>query len=522
MNGAEALWRTLAGGGVDVCFTNPGTSEMHLVAALDAVTEVRGVLVLFEGVATGAADGFARIAGRPAATLLHLGPGLSNGLANLHNARRARTPVVSLVGDHARDHQRLDAPLQSDIASLARPVSGWHRASVSPEDVAADAAEAVAAAFGPPGQVATLVVPADCSWLETGGGAATVPPPRAARQVDDDVVASAAKALRSGGPAALLVGGRAGRRRGLEAAARVAAATGAALLGETLPSRLERGAGLPAPERLAYLPELAITRLSGLRHLVLVDAPAPVSFFAYPGLPGELVPPGCEVHSLGSPDEDVLGALESLADLVGAPAQVPEPLLSPARRPPLPSGALDAVKLGAVLGALLPEDAIVVDEGITAGIHVPDATAGCPPHDWLGLVGGAIGQGLPLATGAALAAADRPVVCLEADGSAAYTIQALWTQAREGLHVTTVLLDNRAYGILEFELARAGARGEGTRAREVLELSPPAIDFVALARGFGVPARRADTVEALVAAVREALDDPGPHLIQAVLPPGLG
>jgi acetolactate synthase I/II/III large subunit len=513
MNGAQALIRSLVDSDVEVCFTNPGTSEMHFVAALDTVPELRAVLGLFEGVVTGAADGYARMAGHPAATLLHLGPGLGNGLANLHNARRAATPVVNVVGDHATSHQPYDAPLASDIEGAARNVSGWIRASRRTADVGRDAAEAVAAALGPPGQVATLVLPADVSWLDGGRPAAPVPPrPRTA--VAEDVVEEVAKALRSGEPGALLLGGSAVREPGLRAAARVGAATGARLLCETFPARLERGAGLPAVERLGYLAEFTVAQLEGVRHLVLVDARAPVSFFAYPDKPSDLVPDGCRVHVLASSADDAPGALDALADVLGAGDADGHQAAS---RPDPPTGDLDAEAVANAVGALLPEGAIVSDEANTAGLWVPLATGGAPRHDWLTLCGGAIGQGLPLATGAAVACPDRPVLALEADGSAMYTLQALWTQAREGLDVTTVVFNNRSYAILNLELSRVGADAPGPKALDMLDLSRPDLDFVALARGMGVEAARATTADDLVEQLRRAFAEPGPHLIEAVL-----
>ena len=515
MNGARALLTTLVGAGVDTCFSNPGTSEMHFVAALDAVPEMRGVLTLFEGVATGAADGYARMAEKPAATLLHLGPGLGNGVANLHNARRARTPLVNIVGDHATYHARFDAPLQSDIASLARPVSGWYRVTTRADDVGVDAADAVAAACGPPGCVATLVLPADASWSEATLGPSSPRPRGRPGIVPAETVLDVAGVLRSGWRVALFLGGTALRARALHAAGRISRATGAPLLGETFPARLERGAGIPAVDRLGYLAEFAQAQLAGVEHLILVDAKAPVSFFAYPGLASDLVPPGCIVHTLVRPGEDAPAALEALAEALGAggPGAV-----AAAARPDPPRGALTAETVAAAIGAVLPEHAIVVDEGIMSGLFVAGATAGAAPHDWLTLTGGAIGIGPPAATGAAVAAPDRPVLCLQADGSAMYTLQALWTQAREHLDVTTVVLANRSYAILHMELERVGAAGGGTQARRLLDLTNPELDFVALSRGMGVPGRRVETAEELTAALHASFAEPGPTLIEVPLP----
>lgn len=513
-NGAHILLESLVDAGVDVCFANPGTSEMHFVAALEDVPRMRAVLCLFEGVATGAADGYGRMAGRPACTLLHLGPGLGNGLANLHNARRAGTPVVNVVGDHALYHKRLDAPLESDITALTRTVSAWTRRVYSATDLAADASEAVTAAYGPPGGVASLVMPADVSWSEAAKGEVPVAAPRQGA-FSPDAVRVAGEALRSGGRAALLLGGPATRGPGLRAAARIAAATGARLLCETFPARLERGAGIPAVERLAYRSEDATAQLAGLRHLVPAGAPAPVPFFAYPGQSDRLVPGGCEVWPLAAGTEDVPAALEALADTLPDAKPVPQ---APARPGPA-TGDLTAESAAAVIGALLPEGAVVVDEANTSGVWLPAATAGAPPHDWLTLTGGAIGQGLPTAVGAALAAPDRPVIALEADGSAMYTLQALWTMAREELDVTVVVLSNHAYAILRLELLSLGAGPGGRRVAELLDLSRPELDFVHLARGMGVPAERATTAEQFDQLLGRALAEPGPHLVDCEVPP---
>ena len=519
MNGAQALIRTLADSGVEVVFANPGTSEMHFVAALDSVPEMRGVLCLFEGAATGSADGYGRMADRPAAVLLHLGPGLGNGIANLHNARRGRTPVVNVVGDHATYHKRLDAPLESDIDSLARPVSSWVRRSLRTSEVAGDAAEAVAAASAAPGGVATLILPADVSWTDGASAASPVAPrppsPVAARTVED-----AAKALRSGDPCTILLGGTGLRRTAIEAASRISAATGAKLLAETFPARHERGAGIPDIEKLAYLGEFAAAQLEGTRHLILAGAAAPVSFFAYPGKPSTLTPNGSSALVLATPADDISGALEALADLV-APGV--SPAAQPAARPGLPAGPLTAESAAAVIGALMPENAIVSDEAATSGLFLPGATAGAPPHDWLTLTGGAIGQGLPVAVGAAVACPDRPVLALQADGGAMYTISALWTHARENLDITTVIFANHAYAILGMELKRVGATADGgasavgDAAKSLLSLENPKLDFTALAAGMGVPATRATTAEEFAAQLRNALAEPGPHLIEAMV-----
>jgi acetolactate synthase-1/2/3 large subunit len=519
VNGAQTLLRTLVDGGVDVCFTNPGTSEMHFVAALDAVPEMRAVLALFEGVATGAADGYARMAGKPAATLLHLGCGLGNGLANLHNARKGKVPIVNIVGDHATYHVQYDAQLQSDIETVARNVSPWVRTTQKTEDLGRDAAEAIATSMGPPGQIATLILPADVSWSE-GGVVAEVPKLPQPERAADAVIDAIATALKGSGKTAFLLGGRALREPMLLAAARIAAQTGAKLFAEVFPTRIERGAGLPHVERIAYLAELASVQLTGIEHLILVDAKAPVSFFAYPGKKSYLVPDGCTVHTLANFAQDAQGGLDALVQRLGA--ENAKPALQIAERPGRPSGKLTAEKVCQAIGHLLPERAIIVDEAQTSGVMLPTSTAGAPRHDLLALTGGAIGMSLPLAVGAAVACPDRQVLALVGDGSAMYTIQALWTMARERLNVVTVVFSNRSYAILNVELQRVGAGGAGAAAKSQLDISNPDLDFVAMSRGMGVPASRVTTCDEFVTALEQAFANPGPYLIDAVVPNALG
>jgi acetolactate synthase-1/2/3 large subunit len=513
-NGAKALIDTLINAGVDTCFTNPGTSEMHFVAALDS-TDMKAVLCLFEGVATGAADGYARMTGKPAATLLHLGCGLGNGLANLHNARKARVPMINIIGDHATYHTQYDAQLQSDIETVARNCSTWVRTSAATGQLAADAAEAIGAAAGPPAQIATLILPADVSWSD-GAAAATaalaaVPPPAAA-----DVVENIAGVLKRGTKTALLLGGRVLREEGLRAASRIAEKTGAKLFCEVFPTRLQRGAGVPHVERIAYLAEMASVQLEEFENLILVDAKAPVSFFAYPDKKSYLVPEHCMVHNLVEPEQDALQSLHALVDAMAAADT--QPGLPGLDRPGLPGGKLTSAKVCQAIGALLPENAIISDEAQTSGVMLPAFTANAPKHDVLTLTGGAIGQGLPVAIGAAVACPDRPVLALAGDGSAMYTNQALWTMVNEDLDITVIILNNRSYAILNVELERVGAEGAGDKAKSQLDLSEPPIDFVALAQGMGMSATTVSTARGFNRALENAFREPGPHLIEAIVP----
>jgi acetolactate synthase-1/2/3 large subunit len=514
MNGAESLVRTLVAGGIDTCFCNPGTSEMHFLAALDRVEGMRCVLGLCEAVLTGAADGYARMSGKPAATLLHLGPGLANSLSNLHNARRAFSPIVNIVGDHATYHRAYDAPLTSDIEGIARPLSDWVRTSPSARKVAEDGAAAIVAARTPPGGIATLILPADTAWTE-GSGIATLPPLPERPPASASAIDACARILRSGEPATLILAGAGLRADALAVAGRIAAATGARLNASFACARLERGAGRVPVERIPYRIAPAIEHLKGFRQVILVAAKAPVAFFAYPDQPGVLTPPDCAITQLCGPDADILGALEALAEAVGAPRHAPpvEPLARPAR----PTGALEIATIGLALGALLPEDAIVVDEAGTSGFGFGPATKGAPPHDWLQNTGGSIGMGLPLATGAAIACPDRRVICLEGDGSGMYTLQALWTQAREGLSVTTLIFANRSYAILRQERANVGACNAGPKALDMLDLGRPDLDWVAMARGMGVPGARVERLDALLNHLERGIRTAGPYLVEIAI-----
>ncbi|MDP4004075.1 acetolactate synthase large subunit [Methylobacterium sp. NEAU K] len=514
MNGAESLVRTLVAGGVEVCFTNPGTSEMHFVAALDRVEGMRCVLCLFEGGATGAADGYGRMADKPASTLLHLGPGLSNGLANLHNARRARTPIVNIVGEHATYHREYDAPLTSDIEGLAAPVSAWLRTGMSAAEIGADGAAAIAAARTAPGQIATLILPANTAW-DPGTGIAPVPAVPERALASDDAVAAAARALASGEPVLLHLGDRAVRGEGRVIADRIARKTGAHLMAMTSNARIDRGAGTVPIERLPYPIDQAIEALKGFRHIILIGATQPVGFFAYPGKPSLLAPEGSTTITLATPGEDQIDALERLAEAVAAPPAEP---IAAAARPSLPtSGPLDQDTIGQVLGALIPDNAVICDESITTGRNFFALTRDAAPHTWLQLSGGAIGLGIPMATGAAVACPDRKVINLQADGSGLYTAQALWTQARERLDVVTLVWSNRSYAILRAELANVGALNPGPKAIGMLSLDDPAVDWVSLARGFGVDGRRVETLAAFIDAFQHALAKPGPYLIEVSL-----
>jgi acetolactate synthase I/II/III large subunit len=514
MTGAESLVRSLAAGGVDVCFTNPGTSEIHIVAALDRLPAIRCVLGLFEGVVTGAADGYARMTEDPACTLLHLGPGFGNGLANLHNASRAHVSMVNLVGQHPSYHQPHDTPLTSDIEALARPCSKWLRTSRSPAEVGRDATEAMAAARSFSGQIATLIVPADVAWNDGGmvREESVLPSAVSASPLNIDC---AAAMLRTGSRTAILLSGRTLYGKGLASAGRIAAATGAKLFAPYPVTRLERGAGIVAVERMQYVLEPAIEQLKDFRQLILVGAQPPVAYFAYPGKNSVMTPQDCAIHTLAGAEEDCVGALDALEiSLSTLKTQAEAEKLN---RPALPVGPITLTGLAAAVGALLPENAIVVDESMTSGRGMMAATKGVLPHDWLGNTGGSIGISLPLAVGAAVACPEQKLLCLTADGSAMYTLQALWTMAREGLKITTVVFANRDYAVLKREFSYLGVGDPGRRALDMFEIGRPDLDWVQLAKGMGVPGTRVTTLDAFAKALREGFASGGPSLIEVPL-----
>ena len=510
MNGAEGLARTLVACGVDTCFANPGTSEMHFVSALDRVQGLRCVLGLAETVVAGCADGYARMAGRPAATLFHCGPGLGNAIANLHNARRAHSPIVNIVGDQATYHRPHDAPLTADTEGLARTVSSWVRTATSARSVGVDAAAAVHAARTPPGGTATLILPADCAWDEGSEPGTPLAPPASAA-VAPDAVREIAQSLRSGLPSMLLLSGAALGERGLKAAQRVAYATGAELRTPTQVPRMARGRGRAAVDRIPYVVDAALNVLKDTRHLVLAGARAPVGFFAYPGKPSTLWPKDCAVHELAGVEQDVAGALETLADELGAPANAVS--REQVRQPELHGGPFKAEAFGLTLAALLPENAIVAEDAVTSGRALFPLTWGAAPHDWIQITGGAIGHAFPAATGAAIACPDRKVVCLQADGAGMYSLQALWTQAREKLDVVNVVFANRRYAILQGELMAVGAQ-PGPASKELFDLARPEIRWTKLAEGMGVEAARVETLESFADVFTSARARRGPFLIE--------
>jgi acetolactate synthase-1/2/3 large subunit len=510
MNGAESLVRSLLASGVDTCFANPGTSEMHFVAALDKVPGMRCVLGLAETVVTGCADGYARMSGKPAATLLHCGPGLANGMANIHNAKRAHAPMVNIVGDHATYHQGYDTPLTSDVEGMARTVSHWVRTSRTAETVGADAAAAVQAAKTAPGQVATLVLPADASWSEGGVvGLVLQSPPRAS--VAPDIIRTIARVLRRGEPTVILLAGQAVTEAGLLAANRIAHHTGAVLRTPSPVVHMARGRGRPAVDRVPYAIDNALKMLAGTRHVVLVGANPPTQFFAYPGRPSRVSPPDADIHVLARTEQDEVGALEALADELGAPAHVPVPVVG--GKAEIGRGPFSADGFASTLGALLPENAIVEEDAVTSGRPLFAHTYNSPPHDWLQISGGAIGHGFPCATGAAVACPDRKVVCLQADGAGMYTLQALWTQARENLDVVNVVFANRVYKILQGELLAVGAQ-PGPVSTGLFDLARPDLDWVKLAEGMGVEGTSVDSLEGFADAFKSACQRKGPFLIE--------
>jgi len=514
MNGAQSLLQTLVNCDIEVCFGNPGTSEMHFVAALDSVPQMRSVLCLFEGVVTGAADGYGRVAGKPAATLLHLGPGLANGLANLHNARRANTPLVNIVGDHATYHLQYDAPLTSDIAGFARPVSSWIHESKSAAAVASDAARAVQAARSAPGCVSTLILPADTAWNEAQRAEQKLPD-LLPTPVSSEAIDAAAKLLSNGKQTALLLRGAALYGAGLESAGRVQAKTGARLLCDTFAPHAELGAGRVPVERIPYFAEQIVDFLKDFEQVIFVGAKPPVSFFAYPGKPSWCTPEGSHLSYLAHAHQDGAQALAALADALGAPAR--SPVRIPLQLPELPSGPLTALGVAQVIAAMTPDNAIFADESATASFPLLSTMARARPHTHLPLTGGSIGQGLPLAVGAAIAAPDRKVICPHGDGGAAYTMQALWTMAREKLDVVIVIYANRSYAILNIELGRVGAIGSGPVAMSMLDLHNPEMNWTKIAEGLGVEASRATTCEEFAAQYSSALKHRGPRLIEAMI-----
>jgi acetolactate synthase-1/2/3 large subunit len=511
MNGAECIIKAARDSGIEVCFANPGTTELPLAVALDTVGGIRPVLGLFEGVCTGAADGYARMLQKPAMVLLHLGPGLANGLANLHNAKRAHSRIVNVVGEHSTWHRSSDPPLAMDIESLAQTVSGWQRTCSSSELLGQDMANAIGAAQS--GQIATLIVPFDLQTKQCRNNA-VIPYKQDKRSISKDAIKAAAALLRGSKKAALVLGNKYIGRKELLTTARIKQACGCDLISENFPARIERGAGFPDVRRIPYLPEMAIDMLSKYEMFVFAGAKEPVSFFGYEGIPANFLTEGQRKFHLSTPDQDLLEVLDLLADELDAPEIIDPDMLASLKRPEIPAGALNPEKICAVIAALQPEEAIVVEEAVTTGFMYYPITSGVLPFTLLTLTGGAIGQGTPCAVGAAIACPDRPVINFQADGAGMYTLQALWTQAREGLNITTLICSNQSYDILKLEYGRLGVT-PGKCASHLTDLA--GIDWANLGKGMGVPSVKVTTAEELARELGKALHEQGPHLIQMAL-----
>ena len=520
MNGAQALIRTLVDAGVDVCFMNPGTSEMHFVAALDDVPEMRGVLALFEGVATGAADGYARMADQPAATLLHLGPGLGNGLANLHNARKAFTPVVNIVGDHATYHKQYDAQLESDIETVARNVSTLDpRVRQHRRPWPRDAADAVAAAIGPPGQVATLILPADVSWSDGGDAAPrrragragagrrrrwSPRSPRSCRATSRRPCSSA------GGPA---------EPAPWSTPAASPTPPGAKLLAETFPARLERGAGR-VPGRPPRLPGRV------RRHAARRPPPPRARRRQVAGVvlrlprtrPATSCPTGCTVHVLAGRDGDPAAALAALADAVGAAADAATLQAAGAARPahrrrspPTPSARSSA--------RCCPRAPSCPTRATPSGLFAAGHTAGRPgprlavPHRRRHRPGPARRRSAPPSP--PRPAGDRP---RRPTARRCTRSRRWWTMAREELDVTTVLFNNSSYAVLEHG-ARPGRRHRRRREGQGDARPPPPRPRLRRPRHRHGRARHPrHHLRGVRRAAAPALATAGPTVIEAVVP----
>jgi len=387
------------------------------------------------------------------------------------------------------------------------------KSAESADEVGPLAAEAVAASHGPPGGPVTLILPADTAWTETNTTGPKSARPRKG-SVDEAAIVEAEKRIRAAKKPVILLGSGVITPAGLAAAGRLGA-KGLRVLTDTFIARQPRGAGRFAPDRMMYFGEMALADLEGVDLMVLVETVEPVAFFAYPDRPSVLVPEGCETLTLADRSQDGAAALAHLGDRLGAPAQ---PAVQDLALPDPQAGPLTPAAAGAAIARHLPEGAVISDDSVTSGQPILNLSRTARPHDWLGLTGGAIGQGVPLAVGAAVASPGRKVVSLNGDGAAAYTIQGLWSLAREGLDVTVVIFANNVYRILGIELGRTGAGNPGPAAGRLLSLGDPNIDWVSLSKGLGVPAVRCETAEAFDAAFARCMAEPGPHLIEAALP----
>lgn len=515
--GADVMFEALYQGGAEICFANPGTTEMTMVSALARNGKIRSVLSLFEGVCTGAADGYNRVSGKVPLTLLHLGPGFANGIANLHNARRAGSRIINVIGDHATWHLAYDAPLTSDIESLASPVSRQVIRMASTATIVQDVDLAFAATCEAEGGAATLIVPTDVIDAEASRNAQQlVAQPWSGAVVGEERIAEAKAALAGAQDVIVLLGGNALTEAGVRAGAAVAAHLGGRLLMEPYPAIVTLGGDLPAVERQAYFPDDVIAQM-GNATVVLAGSLMPISYFGYEGWPSQLVAEERLVR-LAGPEHDAVGALLDLGEALGARTLAVQAAAEPSAPTADRGAALTPPLVVEELLAQLPHDAIISLEGSTLGGPWLRNAHRARRHRVITNTGGAIGQGLPCAVGAALAEPEARVVSLQSDGSAQYTLQALWTMAREKLPVTVIMAANHRYAILQTELTRAEAPLDDAVIAGLTLLDNPRVDWTALAAGYGVKAVRVTTTGELEAALAEGLAHDGPMLIQAELP----
>jgi len=510
MNGSECLVGTLINHGVDLLFTNPGTSEVGLLAEIGSSEQIRAVPVLFEGIAAGAADGYFRMTGRPAATMLHVGPGLANAWSALHNAAKARSGVVNIVGQLSEAHLELESPLKSDILALATSVSDVVRYPLSTARVGIDAKAAADAAKR--GKVATLVMANDVGWCD--GAELATPPEAQDADTHGALDPAAMTALKQGPRTLLLLGGLALDVGAQRDAAAIASATGCSVMIEWASARCERGGDLPSWARIPYPVDEAVRALVAYDTIVLCGATEPIAFFNYCNSPSRLAAPSTRVIDLHPEGADERPALSAARRALAS---------DPARpcHPPAARYTYGAPKspdpVSAAIAAALPQDAIIVNEAITSASDLFAASAAAPRHTWLDNLGGSIGFALPVSIGAAIGAPDRRVITLCGDGSTMYSPQGLWTIAREELDITVLVFANQAYKILVSELVRTSDTNLDDQAVSLLQLNNPEIRWTELAHSLGVASTRVSSCDQLKSALMSAFGTKGPRLIEVAI-----
>ena len=515
MNGAAAFFKSIVDNGIDTIFACPGTSEMQVVDEV-GYSNLRVVLCLFENSVTGMADGYARMLDKPALGMVHVTCGLTNALANMHNARIANSRMIIFGGGVHVAHE-VNEPVHSMLQRqpyVAQIAAQCVIEARSPDQLAAAATQALKASNDGAGKIVYVYGPNNAVWGESSFQGKLTSSAEQRQRVSTATISSIADTLKAGKKTAFILDNLALREEGLEILGRIAEGAGGRLFREWLPSRIAMGAGRVRTETLPYGGAEGRELLSEFDQIVLVGAKIPVCPFSYENQPWVKIPENCNVHTLATADHDILAALEELATQLDLPEKASNRYNRKPGEPP--TGPLSGNSIVQSLSILMPADSIVLDEAMLENVMFPLLMDGAAPFDFMAACpGGAIGAGPPVACGAAIACPNRKVILLEGDFSLMQGNTALWSMAQHNLDICVINYNNEGSASLSTELARVRQGEAQPKSIELLRIRKPTIDYAAMAESMGVPASRAETAEEFHLQLTKAMSTKGPHFIDA-------